>query len=296
VSARGACYGFGIDSELPLAYLREGGGDPLRVVAAAVAGPAADDRLVLEWRATPALPLEAELHSDGRGFRLRIADAGWFSVEPEAGRVEVPADGGLRTEERLWGIPALLCFRARGDLPLHAAAVETEAGAVLLAAPRTYGKTTMAAAFHRAGRRVLSEDTSCVRLGEGAAIVPGPAMLRVRRDVAARLDLPGARLLGEDEERAHYALEGPGTCEPVPLAAVVFLDEGSGAAALEPVEQPEAIRDLWALSFRLPTEEDVGRSFAGVADLAAAVPAFRLRRPLDLDRLDDHVALVLAGV
>jgi hypothetical protein len=40
----------------------------------------------------------------------------------------------------------------------------------------------------------------------------------------------------------------------------------------------------------------VGNSFAGVADLAGAVPAFRLRRPLDLDRLDDHVALVLAGV
>ena len=95
-------------------------------------------------------------------------------------------------------------------------------------------------------------------------------MLRVRRDVAGRLDLPGARLLGEDEERAHYALEGPGTCEPVPLAAVVFLDEGNDAA-LEPVEQPEAIRDLWALSFRLPTEEDVGRSFAGAGENLAKV-------------------------
>ena len=78
--------------------------------------------------------------------------------------------------------------------------------------------------------------------------------------------------------------------------AVVFLDESEEAAALEPVELPEAIRDLWALSFRLPTEEDVGRSFAGVTDLATAVPVFRLRRPLDLDRLDDHVSLVLADV
>ena len=296
MTAQGSCYGFGVDSVLPLAYLREGGGDPLAIGASASAGPLPGDRVLVEWRATPELPLEAELHSDGRGFRLRIADAGWFSVEPEEGRIEAPADGGLRTEERLWGIPALLCFRARGDLPLHAAAVETDHGAVLLAAPRTYGKTTMAAAFHRAGCRVLSEDTSCVRLGTGPAIVPGPAMLRVRRDVAALLDLPGTRLLGEDDERAHYALDAPGNCEPVPLRAVVFLAEGDGAPALEAVEQPEALRDLWALSFRLPTEDDVARSFAGVADLAGAVPAFRLRRPLDLDRLDDHAALVLAGV
>lgn len=296
MTAQGACYGFAVRSELPLAYLREGGGDPLEVAAADLGGPAPGDRPLLEWRATPELPLDAELHSDGQGFRLRIADAGWFSVEPDAGRVEVPADGGLRTEERLWGIPALLCFRARGDLPLHAAAVETDRGAVLVAAPRTYGKTTMAAAFHRAGCRVLSEDTSCVRVGAGAAIVPGPAMLRLRLDVAERLDVPGARLLGEDAERAHYALDAPGDCEPVPLRAVVFLDVSEDTAALEPVEQPEAIRDLWALSFRLPTEEDVSRSFAGVTDLAAAVPAFRLRRPLDLDRLDDHVSLVLAGV
>jgi hypothetical protein len=296
VTGQGACYGFEVRSALPLAYLREGGGDPLEVVAPAPPGPRPGDRRLLEWRPATGQPLDAELWSDGRSFRLRIGDAGWFSVEPADGRVEVPAGGGLRTEERLWGIPALLCFRARGDLPLHAAAVEAGGGAVLVAAPRTYGKTTTAAAFHRAGCRVLAEDTTCVRLGPRAEVVPGPAMLRVRRDVAARLDLPRARRLGEDDDRVHFVLEEPGDCTPVPLRAVVFLDEADGAATLETVERPDAIRDLWALSFRLPTEEDVGNSFAGVADLAGAVPAFRLRRPLDLDRLDDHVALVLAGV
>lgn len=294
--ALGACYGFEVSSGLPFSYLREGGGDPLEVTAPAPEGERLDDRLLVEWTATPELPLEARLYSDGRSFRLWIGGGGWFSVEPERGRVQVPADGGLRTEERLWGIPALLCFRARGDLPLHAAAVETDEGAVLVAAPRTYGKTTTAAAFHRAGCRVLSEDTSCLRLGPEPAVVPGPAMLRVRHDVAGRLDLPRARRLGEDDDRVHYALDEPGDCTPVPLRAVVFLDRSEDATELEPVEQPEALRDLWALSFRLPTEEDVGRSFAGVADLASAIPAFRLRRPLALDALDDHVALVLAGV
>ena len=296
VTPPGACYGFEVRSSLPLAYLRDGTGDPLEIAAPADEGEGSDDVLLMEWRPTSGLPLEARLYAAGRAFRLWIAGGGWFSIDPEARRIEAPADGGLRTEERLWGIPALLCFRDRGDLPLHAAAIEVDGGAVLLAAPRTYGKTTMAAAFHREGHRVLSEDTSCVRAGPEPAIVPGPAMLRVRHDVAERLALPRARRLGQDDDRVHYALEEPGDCTPVPLRAAVFLDEATGAAGLEPVEQPEAIRDLWALSFRLPTEQSVADSFTGIVDLAASVPAFRLRRPLDLDALDDHVALVVAGV
>jgi hypothetical protein len=291
----GACYGFGVSSSVPLEYLREGTGDPLEVAAPADEGPRPDDALLVEWEPAPERPLEARLYSDGQSFRLWIGDGGWFAVDPVAGRIDVPADGGIRREERLWGIPSLLCFLARGDLPLHAAAVETEGGAVIVAAPRTYGKTTMAAALHRAGRRVLSEDTTCVRLGPEPAVVPGPAMLRVRHDVAAELALSSVRRVGESEDRVHYALEAPGDCEPVPVRAVVFLDT-SDEAALEPVDRADAIRDLWALSFRLPTEDDVGRSFAGVTDLAATVPALRLRRPLELAAIDDHVDLVLAGV
>jgi len=292
----GACYGFGVSSSVPLEYLRDGSGDPLEIAAQADEGPRPEDVLLVEWEPAPERPLEARLYSDGESFRLWIGDGGWFSVNPAAGRIDVPADGGIRREERLWGIPALLCFLARGDLPLHAAAVEVDGGAVIVAAPRTYGKTTMAAAFHRAGHRVLSEDTTCVRLGSEPAVVPGPAMLRVRQDVATGLELPSVRRVGESEDRVHYALEAPGDCEPVPVRAVVFLDVAEDDPALEPVHRGDAIRDLWALSFRLPTEEDVARSFAGATDLAAAVPVLRLRRPLELAFIDDHVGLVLAGV
>jgi hypothetical protein len=292
----GACYGFGVSASLPLEYLRAGSGDPLEIGAVASKGPRPDDILLVEWEPAPERPLEARLYSDGHSFRLWIGDGGWFSVDPAERRIEVPADGGIRREERLWGIPSLLCFLARGDVPLHAAAVETGEGAIIVAAPRTYGKTTMAAAFHRAGHRVLSEDTTCVRLGPEPAVVPGPAMLRVRHDVAAELELPSVRHVGESDDRVHYALVDPGDCEPVPVRAIVFLDVSDGAAELEPVERAEALRDLWALSFRLPTEDDVGRSFAGVTDLAATVPVSRLRRPLDLGAIDDHLELVLAGV
>ncbi len=292
----GTCYGFAVESDVPLAYLRGGTGDPLEIRAPAPEGEQPGDALLIEWRPSPERPLEARLWSDGRRFRLWIGDGGWFTVEPETPRIDVPADGGIRREERIWGIPALLCFLGRGDLPLHAAAVEVDGAALLLAAPRTYGKTTMAAAFHREGHRVLSEDTACIRLGPEPAVVPGPAMLRVRHDVAAALDLPRAALAGEDDDRVHFALEDRGDCEPVPLRGIVFLDAADGAPALDAVDPPEAIRDLWALSFRLPLEEDVSRSFGAVADLAATVPARRFRRPLDLGGLAAHVDRLVAGV
>jgi hypothetical protein len=291
----GACYGFGITSSVALEYLREGTGDRLDVVASARAGHDHGDRRMLEWQATRDQPLDAELWSNGVGFRLRIGAAGWFSVEPGEGRIEIPAGGGLRAEERLWGIPIVLCYRARGDVPLHAAAVEVDGQAILVAAPRTYGKTTLAAGFHRAGHRVLSEDTSCLRLAPEPTVVPGPAMLRLRRDVAAAVDLPRARRLAKDLDRVHYALDEPGDCTPVPVRAVVLLDEGPGSGLAE-VDTAQAIRDLWTLSFRIPTEEDVSGSFASMTDLASTVPVFRFSRSLQLDRLDDDVAAVLAGV
>ena len=290
------CFGWEVRSTLPLEYLREGAGEPLEVTAPGPEGPAAADELLLEWHATEERPLEAKLYAGEGSYRLWIADGGWFSADPAGPRIDAPADGGLRTEERLWGLPALLCFLARGDLPLHAAAVETEKGAVLLAAPRTYGKSTMAAGFHRSGRRVLTEDTACVRLGPEPAIVPGPAMLRLRHDVAAALELPRVRRLGEDPDRVRFALEEPGDSTPVPLRAIVLLDAGEGGSEIEPVERADALRDLWALSFRLPVEEDVARSFAGVTDVAATVPVLRLRRRLALDSLDEHVETILAHV
>ena len=104
----------------------------------------------------------------------------------------------------------------------------------------------MAAAFHRAGHRVLSEDTTCVRLGPEPAVVPGPAMLRVRHDVAAELELPSVRRVGESDDRVHYALVDPGDCEPVPVRAVVFLDASAGAGGARARGAADAARPLGA--------------------------------------------------
>jgi hypothetical protein len=294
----GSCFGFRPVSDLAFEYLREGDGDPLQIREREVAGENGGGSLVGEWTPIPGKRSWARLYDEGDGYRLWVDGGGSFRIDPRIPSVEVPAgfETNIRREERVWGIPALLCLRARGDLPLHAAAVDVGGEAVLLAAPGYSGKTTLAAGFDAAGYRVLSEDLSCIRLGSTPAVVPGPAMLRVRRDVAGLLALPGAHDVAVGDDRVHYSLDPSrrGDCRPVPLRAVVLLRPSENGVVLERVSPGDALRELWSLSFRLPGVDDRARSFQGLTALADTVRVWNLARPLRLDDLDRVVGTIAA--
>lgn len=292
----GACYGFAIDSQLDFAYLREGPGTPLTVDAETGIMRADRDDVLIEWTN----PFRASLFAIDAGFRLWVDGIGSYEIDIDKQRILVPESGEqVVREERLWGIPAVLAFAARGDLPLHAAAVEVEGEAVLIAAPGVYGKTTLAAAFARAGYRVLTEDISCLRLVDGtAAVVPGPAMLRLRRDVADELELPPGNVVLDEPLRVHVALDQAtrGDCLPVPVRAVVVLKQGEDEIFVSRVDAPDAIRDLLALSFRLPQDDAHRRAFEGVAALVRNVHVWELVRPQELAALPAVVERIVADV
>jgi hypothetical protein len=288
----GACYGFAIESQLELAYLRQGGGT--RLVVAAGNGQAPSGDAVLEWRD----PFRASLYVSGPTYRLWVDELGWYEIDTEQGRILVPESGErVLLEERLWGVPLALSFAARGDLPLHAAAVEVNGEAVLIAAPGVFGKTTLAAAFASAGYRVLTEDLSCLRLADTAALVPGPAMLRLRRDVVEEIELPAGTVVLDEPLRVHLALDeaARGDCSPVPIRAIVVIRPGA-EIELDRVAAPDAIRDLLALSFRLPADAEHRRAFEGVAALVRDVPVWGLVRPDRFAALPAVVERVVADV
>jgi len=299
----GVCYGYVLRSDLAFTYLREGGATAsLDVRVAATAQPDGTDPL-LEWLPRPDHPFHAQLFDAGDGdYDVWIGGMGTYHVVPGDPAVTVPAEAEpVRREERLWGIPAALCFTRRGDLPLHAAAIEIGDRAVLLAAPGRFGKTTLAAAFLARGHRVLSEDLACLRPGvEGdPVIIPGPAVLRVRRDVYERLgSIAGTRPVADDPERVHLALDDHlrGSGDPVPVAGLVLLRQSAPEVRLEPVEATELLADLWTVSFNLPTDQDRVRCFAGIVDLADAVPTWTLDRPLSYETLPEVLDRVEAVV
>jgi hypothetical protein len=292
----GTCFGYRIRSNLPFLYLRDGGdGTPLVVEEADEERPPEGEPL-MEWDWRPRQDYLARLYVENGEAAFWTSREGTFSIRPEVPAVTVPPSEDLvRREMRLWGIPTVLCFVRRGDLSLHAASVDVDGSAVLLAAPGRFGKTTLASGFLNAGYRLLSEDVSCLRPVPEPMAFPGPMLLRLRKDVHDQLDLPGTRPVLVEPDRVHLTADGPkrGDGNPVPIRAVVFLRAGEGPTALERVEPAEGVPDLWALSWKLPTDADRSRCFRGVASLAGSVPIWNLRRELRIDQLPEVVDMIV---
>ena len=69
----------------------------------------------------------------------------------------------------------------RGFLPLHAGAVLTDQGAVILAGPSGIGKSTLNAAFQHQGFPILADDVCAVTAekNNGARVIPGFPRLKL---------------------------------------------------------------------------------------------------------------------
>jgi hypothetical protein len=288
------CFGFQVRSSHPFRFLRNGGGDSvLEVIQTREHIAAEAATLLYEWT----LPdrdgaVNARLYrADGR-FHFWTSDAGWFRIDPAARRIEMGEhDDEIRREQRLWGIPTVLCAKDRGDFALHAAAVEVDGAAVMLAAPGRFGKTTLALAFHRRGYRLLTEDTACCRLTTEPLLFPGPACIRLRPDIFTGRAPAGTSVTAVRTDRIHLTIDADrkGDGRPVPIKALVFLREAADRVHLEPVKKSEALPDLWTLTFRIQTDAERRRAFQDLAELATVVPAWNLYRPLQLESLDEVV-------
>jgi hypothetical protein len=291
----GTCYGLQVVSSLPFAYLRAGTGIPLAVAVGPSPPIAAGTRLLREWPARPGRTLLARLYREGTRYLFWNELGEVFVVEPAALRVMVPDMDPVRREDILWSLPASLCLLHLGYLPLHAAAVEVDGGALLLAAPGGFGKTTLAAAFYAAGQRVLSEDITCVTTQTPVAVIPGPASLRLRPDVMDHLTLPGVEVVRRTDVRISLALDraSRGQCDPVPVRAVLLLRVAPDIAVTR-VRATEAIADLWALSQSYADDVEHAQCFRHIVDLARSVPVWNVYRPLRFDALDSTIEQILS--
>jgi len=295
---QGTCFGFQVHSAIPLHCLRDGEGSPLDVPVPREQVPTERLDPVSEWTEPPGQHAFARLYRAGDRYWLWSAGAGWTLIEPEAPRITLPLSGDptLR-EELVWTIPAAVCLLYRQDLVLHAGAVEVDGRALLLVAAGRAGKSTLVAAFAQAGYRVLSEDVSCLRLGAHPAVIPGPAMVRLRPDVLSHLALPGARVLRETASRLTLALDPRrrGTSNPLPLHSVLVLEPSTDGFALERIPTAEAIRRLWSFTFRIPLDPWLAACFHQLADLASRVPILTFTRPLRFEELPATVEYLARG-
>lgn len=293
-------YGFSVCTDEKLLFLRSGGGaDALDIFSARNERTRPAGEPLADWKlAGTEYPARAAVYRVADGYEFWSTDAGAYHIDPENRRIELPAAGDeILREQRLWGVPLVLCYAHRGDFSLHAAAVEMPSGAVLLAAPSRQGKTTLALAFHRHGFRLLSEDLICCRSEPSCEVLPGPAVVRIRPDVYDGHPPEGTHLVGTRPDRLFLGLDDDrkGSSAPVPITDIMFLREAEHVR-LERANAAAAVPDLWHLNFRLPIAEDRARSFKQLGRLAGSVRLWNLYRPLRLDSLDRTVEMVAKRV
>ena len=289
----GSLFGHEVASELALERLND------------VPGP----RGRLEVRLAQADPLQAEgdltawSEIEGRTFAVArrpggellvsCSVTGAWSADPGGGVVEALPEPGVAAtsiEHRLVSVIVPLLLAERGDLVIHASAVDTDAGAVLFAGPSGRGKSTTVAALARAGLPTLAEDGLVVEVGGD-----GPLAWAGARGI--RLKGPGeAAGTAAPDYPAGLAETSGAPADGRPVAGVLALAPRGDSLALDPLSPGEAAAALGPSLFHRGGPDGLRPAFSSLARLVEAVPAYLCSLPDDLGALSDAALRVVERV
>jgi hypothetical protein len=276
----GSLYGFEVKSELPLRRLNaavgtrgelvvETAAEPLAAPAGEPAGSLVSDDGQL-WFASYEL-------EDGNCL-LQMPPTGSFLLEPSHRRIVVDStdEDAELLEHRIASSAICTLLSLRGDLALHAAAVEADGRAIAFCGPSLRGKSTLARGLGEAGCRLLGEDGIAIELGEdGPVAYPGARGVRMRSPGGGR--------------QRPVLIEDPGAGEPgpCPVAAVILLGERGAKFAIEPLVPSRALALLTPNLIHSGGRASIAAAFQRLASLLGSVPALRISVPNDLDALPE---------
>jgi len=139
-----------------------------------------------------------------------------------------PEPGSLAEEVRLFllGTVWAALLHQRELLVLHASAISTPKGAVILMGRSSSGKSSLAAAFYRHGCPVLADDTVAIDIIDGQCLAyPAFPQLRLWPDMLQALEIKPEEVLALRPKLAKRALPTPDEfkCEPQPVCAIYLL-------------------------------------------------------------------------
>jgi hypothetical protein len=270
----GSLYGYEIETDLPLERLNEAPGarGTLALVASSSPLPAPEGEPVATLEVEDGGPLVYASYEVEGGCLLAMPPSGSFLIEPGAGRVTADCvERDELFEHRLESSALCTLLAMRGDLALHAAAVEAGDGrAVVFCGPSHRGKSTIARTLAAAGHRVLAEDGLVVSLDGTPLAHPGARGIRVRDEVG-RVSL--------DTET------GPGEPGPCEVAAVILLGERGEELAIERLQPATAMAGFTSSLIHPGGRGGIAVAFANLARLFHTVPPVLASVPDDLEAL-----------
>lgn len=255
--------------------------------------------------------LEKGRAASGTYLRLRYADephSADFVIGPGGRRIWVSWSEGapFRDINTLLQGPILgRTLRLRGVQVLHGGALAVTGRAFCLVGNKGAGKSTTTTALGRIGCAVLTDDLAALDLsGEGALVHPGLTRVRLRPDVAEKLEGRGGKLApiwSKDYPNQKYYLDLGRETEvvdrPLPLEAIYVLGKRvSGVEPrIEPVPKGQALVELVAYSYASTILEASQRAaeFNALAQLVDRVPVRYVHRAEGLDALPGICSAIL---
>jgi hypothetical protein len=289
-----AGFGLEIASEFPLPELEQG------------SGGAPDLTIRMAPEREPALPegIQVRFRHEQDQHTLTWLAVGTFRI---LGTDVIEVEPAPGVKPSLIALPLLgpvfaLLLHLRGTLVLHASAVDIGDGAVVFLGDKTAGKSTTAAAFVRAGGRLLTDDVLAIDMkGPQPLIRPGFPQLKLDRGAASGLvSRHGAELpdIAPWFPKAQHRLSGEFSLAPVRPLRCYVLDRRDGDPSATPLPGMDGLTALIRFSYVVRFGQDVlghearARHFRHCAALASAAGVSRLQVPQGIERLDEVVALV----
>ncbi len=261
------------------------------------------------WRASP-----LRVESDGTpwltvltredAYALRFAIGADFVVRERGTRAigYVPPGASPRTVRHLFVDQALpLLLAERGEVVLHGSAVDLDGAVVLLGATGA-GKSTIAAAFGRAGRPILADDAAHVgRDARGLFVWPAYAGVRVWPDALRALGgSPRAPRVADYTVKRRLGPGGAGLAfarEPLPLRRLYLLApaEAGTEIRIDPLSRRDGAIELvkHSFAFDLTSPAALTAHLDRLLETFAGLGVRRVAYPRALDGIDRLLAAIL---
>jgi hypothetical protein len=276
-----------IASEFPLIELPPGDGAPdVEVTAGRVDGVEPDND---GWKVIAA-PGEVRGWIPGGGA-FRVRDGREIVVEP------VPDHDERALRLGIVGPLLGVILTQRGRFVLHASTVAIDGKAIAFFGPSGRGKSTLTAAFTRAGYPLIADDMTVIdSSGEQPFVQPGFPRVKLWPDSATALehDVEHLPLIHPERTKRSLQLDHAFHTEPLPLARCYLLDDGDeeSSTALAP---HATLMALIGSTYQAQWLHETGASGANLLHCAALVRSGvvrRLRRRRTFEALPDVIRFV----
>lgn len=293
MTARTRLYGLTIESELPLHQQRvtnDGSPADLRIVWGDPVPPCDDPP---EGRTLLHLDVDRQYYTATEatdGYRMRFYRTCDVVISPDLGTARVHlftgADPGVAAV-LAGGTVLALVLSLRGDVVLHASAVQVGEVALAFVGASGMGKSTSATLMCADGAQLITDDLLVLDLAHTPPTCSlGATEVRLRKSAGELSDRfgtsPGRRTTGDDRDALAIA---SATTEDLPLAAIIVpLPDHSSERTQAELERLDPMRAFLMLSQfpRLVGWEDdtvLRRQFQQLGDLIDRVPVYLAQLP-----------------